>query len=103
MGAYIVRRLLLMIPTMFGIMAVPMLAMGGVSESPGLALIMGILVFVVMIVVTVLMTVLQAAYNLSAGLTGSFGAGFDLSFWKDFASKMWVETILSSLFLVVTA
>lgn len=40
---------------------------------------------------------------LKAGLQQDLGAAFDFGFVRDFAGKMWVETILSSLFLMFSA
>jgi Protein of unknown function (DUF4013) len=73
------------------------------SEGVGVVLVVLVCVLVLVLLVGNLIAFLIAVpLALRAGLTQDFRAAFSWPFFRDFVSKMWLETILTALFLGVT-
>jgi hypothetical protein len=51
-------------------------------------------------VMSVLMTLVVTPLTIRAGLTQDFRASFDVAWIKDFIRRMWIETLLTQLFLM---
>jgi len=63
-----------------------------------------VLIFVgVVIVLGLVIGLITVPLSLRAGLGQDFAKAFNLSFFREFLGKMWVELILVELFLMVTA
>lgn len=80
-----------------GIMAAVMIAGGGaLGETVGA--IMAILFGLVIFVFSFAMAIVMQPLTIRACFLQSVGGVFDMTFLKDFVSKMWLETLLAMLF-----
>jgi len=75
---------------------------GAAGQDAGtiLATIGIVLAVAIGLVLIVLMMLVVTPATLRGGLTQDFGASFDFAWINDFVRKMWVEVLLSTLFLV---
>ena len=89
----------------FGLMALGAAAgQGGGDEAAGIIVGLGTLLFMlVVMVLAIAMTLVMMPILLRAGLSQDFAQSFKWSWIKDFLAKMWLETILAMLFLMVTS
>ena len=74
----------------------------GPQAQPMMPLLMFPAMFLVMIVLQIVSVLVITPLALRAGLMQNFGQAFDMAFVKDFIHRMWWETIVASLFLVIT-
>jgi hypothetical protein len=100
---------IVMIPVLLIIIGIPTLTMGLLASAAGedgagvvLAVMVPIIV-ILTIVTAIACNVVLVPFLLRAALTQDIGASLDLRFAKDFVRKMWKETILAGLFLIVVA
>ena len=90
------------------IMVVPAMLVGGFSSSsdPHTSGCVGFLSMLVMMVFIVVLTFtlmsILVPLKIRASLTQDFAKSFDVTFVKRFLSLMWLEILLSSLFVMVT-
>lgn len=86
--------------SMFGIMGIAL-----ADEFAGIvtASIVIPVVFIGLIVFSMVLTVFLVPMMLRAGLSQDIGQAFQFGWLKDFVRRMWLETILISLFMVVTS
>jgi hypothetical protein len=75
------------------------------GKPPDLALIFGIEVgyIVVLMICSLFLSIITTPIMLRAGLMQEFKAAFNLAFVKDFARKMWLDTLIAQLFLMASA
>lgn len=79
-----------------------MLGSAAGQDSAPVVFVIGIPIIVVLaILVAVACHVFMVPFLLRSALTQDIGASLDFEFAKDFVSKMWKETILAGLFLLV--
>jgi hypothetical protein len=78
------------------------MAAGGKDVGPIIALILVPLVILVFVTVIFLMSCLLLPMMIRAGLTQDFGQGFNMGWALAFLKKMWLEVLLSGLFLGMT-
>jgi hypothetical protein len=97
----------LVIGAVVAMLAVATLICAGILGSAGGDDLAGLLVPIGMLMGGVLAIALIAAASiymtpmvLKAGLAQDLGAAFDFAWVNDFVRKMWVETLLSSLFMI---
>jgi hypothetical protein len=74
-------------------------AAGGEDAGPFVFLIGLFVSLVVMIVLFSLVSIVTTPMILRAGLSQDFASAFDFGWIQDFAGKMWLETLLSVMFL----
>lgn len=89
------------------ISAAPQSGGGGPAPAGGSSapLIWGLLLlasYLFLLLVSVVVQIVVAPMTLRAGLVQDFGAGFSWSFLRDFMGRMWWQTVLAELFLLVT-
>jgi hypothetical protein len=77
-------------------------AAGGDDAAPVLVPVGLALGSILGLVVVVALAIYSTPMILRAGLAQDLGAAFDFAWVSDFARKMWVETVLSALFLTVS-
>jgi len=95
-----------LIMVVLAIVGLPLLIMlNARGDNPGglLVLAAGLTISVVTVAGMALMALAMVPMMLRAGLAQDFGEGFNLEFIKDFIRRVWKETILAYLFLVVSA
>lgn len=82
-----------------------MIGMGVLSQGahPAAPLIMFPVMFLVIACLQVAAMLVMTPLTLRAGLMRDFSKAFDMEFIKDFVQRMWWETILAMLFLIVSA
>lgn len=90
--------IVLFLISMFGISALH----GAGADEFTMILIFGV-VFVLITLFLSLLGLIMIPAMLRAGLAQDFAAGFDFGFIKEFISKVWIELLLSWLFLAATA
>jgi len=78
-------------------------ASGGQDAGPFLIVIGLVLTTAVMMGLGALASILVTPMIIRAGLSQDFAAAFDFGWAKDFMAKMWMETLLSMLFLLFSA
>jgi len=79
---------------------------GGEDAAPIAGVVMMVLMFFMMLVVTVLslgLNIFMIPVFLRAGLSQDFVEAFNIAWIKDFVRKMWLDTLLAILFLMVTS
>jgi len=74
----------------------------GESLGPILGMVLGLIVGVTFIGITFAAMFVMVAMILRAGLTQEFGAAFQFDWIKDFCRRMWLEMLLSGLFMMAT-
>jgi len=72
------------------------------GEHTVVVLIMIALFVLVVIALGFLVNVVLTPITLRAGLTQDFGQAFSIAFAKDFIQRVWLETVLASLFLIAS-
>ncbi|MCI0358392.1 MAG: DUF4013 domain-containing protein [Planctomycetaceae bacterium] len=86
---------------LFGSLA---LGASGGEDFAALGFMIGLLLtMAVMMVLGALASILATPLIIRAGLSQDFAAAFDFGWAKDFMAKMWLETLLSMLFLFFSA
>jgi hypothetical protein len=83
-------------------MVVVGVAAGGKEPAPGMAVLVFGAMFAVFLGLMIALSLLMVPFTLRAGLGQDFAASFSLEFLRDFVSRMWLETILTPLFLMAT-
>jgi Protein of unknown function (DUF4013) len=97
MALYVVFWLAMMITS------ISMQASGESSDAVGTTMLVLVAVFVpALFVASMIVNLLAIPLMLRAGLAQEFKAAFSWAFVRDFVGKMWVEMILSALFLAFT-
>lgn len=88
----------------FGVLALAVTgaAVGGEEVGAVLAVLLGGLGMVVLVAVYAAFIVVITPMVLRAGLQQDFAAAFDFGWVLDFAKKMWLETLLTGLFVWAT-
>ena len=79
---------------------------GGEDAAPLAGIVMMLLMLFMMLVVTVLslgLNIVMFPLLLRAGLAQDFAEAFNVAWIKDFVRKMWLDTLLAILFLMVTS
>ena len=79
---------------------------GGEDAGPVAGIVMIVLMLFMMLVVTVLslgLNIVMFPLLLRAGLAQDFAEAFNIAWIKDFVRKMWLDTLLAILFLMVTS
>ncbi len=100
--------MLVLMPIMLVLFLGGALVVGGIGAATGgddEAMAVGMIALIVLggilgFVIFTLMTIVITPVTLRAGLTQDFRASFDIAWIKDFMRRMWVETLLSQLFLM---
>ena len=76
---------------------------GGDNDAAGIAIGVGFLVFMLFVIVlSIAVGLAMFPMLLRAGLSQDFGQAFKFAWIKDFLAKMWVELLLTILFLMAT-
>jgi hypothetical protein len=96
---------LLLVPVMLLFMGVMIYVIGqsGGKPEPGLFLTLYFSFLGTIIVLSILLSLVTVPMVLRAGLMQEFRAAFSMPFALDFVKKMWPETLLVQLFLMVSA
>lgn len=100
---------LVLIPVFFVVFFLVFMVLGiagqaGGEDAAGAAmLIMMPLLFLIEIVAIFAVNLISLPLMLRAGLAQDFGETFNFAWIKDFVRKMWVETLLAILFLMVSS
>ncbi len=101
-------QLVVMLPLMLLLMvfvAIPIaLAVCLTGEEPSAVVWICIAVASLMVAAgIILIPLVTIPMSLRAGLAQDFGAGFSVAFVRDFIARVWLESILTQLFMLVTA
>jgi len=114
-GLWVFLVMLVLMLVIMPIMFVLLLVVGGVVGGIGAAtngdqeaMTIGTIVVVAlgsvfMIFFMAAMSVVMTPLTIRAGLTQDFRASFDATWIKDFTKRMWVETLLAQMFVMVVA
>jgi hypothetical protein len=87
-----------------GIFAVALVADSVNKDLQGVVFALGFFLwFAMVLAATAIMNLIVMPLTLRAGLAQDIGEGFKFGWAKDFVSKVWLETILAGLFLMVTS
>jgi uncharacterized protein DUF4013 len=78
-------------------------ALGGKDAGPGLAFVGIFFLVIAVLVLVALLLLLITPVAIRAGIAQDFGATFDFAWITDFLTKMWVDVILASLFMIFVA
>ncbi|MBL9125509.1 MAG: DUF4013 domain-containing protein [Planctomycetaceae bacterium] len=88
---------------MIGMMLLLSLLGGAGNDAAALAGIVALVSTAVgVIMMMVLLQLVISAFQLRAGLAQDFAASFDFAWVRDYVARIWVELLLSGLFLVLT-
>ncbi len=102
----------IMVPLMWIIMIVPIMLIAvvapeqhGHSSGAGeaVAAVVMVLMFVLIFALIMAANLILRPLMIRAAITQDFAKAFSFKFIKDFLSRVWLETVLSTLFLVVCA
>jgi hypothetical protein len=100
---------IVLFPVIYVGMIVGVLAVAGIANAGGdtlgpiLATLFGLAGLIALFAVVFAASMLLVALILRSGLAQDFAAAFQFDWIKDFISKMWLEMLVSGLFLVATA
>lgn len=93
----------MMIIVLAGIFALGLLAQAAGDFGPAIVAIGTLMLVLVMMVLTIGMVLVLTPLMIRAGLSQDFGMAFNFPWIKDFIRKVWLELLLATLFLMVTA
>jgi len=96
---------LVLMPLAIAFMVVFMIVIASSGGKPDMGVIVGLQIgyMVLMVVAGLLLSLISTPIMLRAGLMQEFKAAFNMAFVRDFVKKMWKETLLVQLFLMVSS